>query len=373
MRKKRIRGFGLLAFCFLASAIPVKAADAPITLTKEGDEVKVVLSKEAIEDEVHSLHLSFEIEVAQGELEEASFQWAVREGVYTKVYQEREGGHIILDVYASAKEDLFSPGDGRLTLGAVKLTASEGGATTLVKAENLNTVNGVQELTSDAMSFAEVTAGDGGSGSGQGPEDWSGGSGSGDNNGDNIGSGSNGSNTEGNSGFGPNGNSGSGPNGNSGSGPNGSISANPGLDRNDTLNMAPTAAIAGNKGKAVANKIKHRADTAGGATDAPAGGEPEELKPPEDPEEKPKEEEGEHSSPPEEDSSDLFREAMGVADEEGSGGMGQELKLFLMVCGIIVILGGIAAAVLLNTSFASQGGRPGKRSKKGGKKRKKNK
>ena len=114
MRKGIIRGFGFLAFCFLMSVIPVKAAGSPVTLVNEGDEVKVMLSKDALEDEVHSLHLGFEIEVAQGELKDVSFQWAEGEkwasgeGVYKKEYRTGEGGHITLDVYVSAKEDLFS-------------------------------------------------------------------------------------------------------------------------------------------------------------------------------------------------------------------------------------------------------------------------
>lgn len=54
MMKKIIRGMGILALCLMTAVLPVRAADDPVSLIKNGSGVKVILSKEAIDDEVHS-------------------------------------------------------------------------------------------------------------------------------------------------------------------------------------------------------------------------------------------------------------------------------------------------------------------------------
>lgn len=383
MRKKWIRGFGILAFCFLTSVIPVKAADAPITLVKEGDEVKVVLSKAAIEDEVHSLHVSFEIDVAQGELRDVSFQWALGDGVYTKEYRGGEGGHITLDVYASAREDLFSSGGDRLTLGTVKLTADDGGATTLVKAENLGTVNGVQEMNEDTMSFVEVSTGDGTGGNEEGggdgsqqPGDGADGNGSGWPEGGNTENGSGGSTGNGsgwpeggNAGNGSGSNTGNGSGGNTGgsSGNFGGIFNNgffPGTNSSQTPNMAPTGTVSGNKGGNLANHIKNSVDPGSGTADSPTAWKPRDPEEGAEGGEAPLPEDDVLSFPEEEDSSESFEEFIEEAKEERSKGMGQGVKIFLIVCAVIILVGGAAAAVLLYTASKAQKGRPLTRQKK---------
>lgn len=165
MIKKIIRGTGLLALCLMTAVMPVRAADDPVSLIKDGNGVKVVLSKEAIDDEVHSLHLSLEVDVTKGNLtqDEVSFNWAVSDDAYKTQFCEKKDGSFILDIYTSAKEDIFTAGDDGLTLGVVKLSPAKGSVTAKVAvAGSLETVNGVQELNQSEGSktaSVEVTAG----------------------------------------------------------------------------------------------------------------------------------------------------------------------------------------------------------------------
>lgn len=165
MIKKIIRGTGLLALCLLTAVMPVRAADDPVSLIKDGKGVKVVLSKEAIDDEVHSLHLSLEVDVTKGNLakDEITFDWAVSDDAYKTQFCEKKDGSFILDIYTSAKEDIFTAGDDGLTLGVVKLSPAKGSVTAKVAvAGSLETVNGVQELNQSEGSktaSVEVTAG----------------------------------------------------------------------------------------------------------------------------------------------------------------------------------------------------------------------
>lgn len=165
MIKKIIRGTGLLALCLMTAVMPVRAADEPVSLIKDGNGVKVVLSKEAIDDEVHSLHLSLEVDVTKGNLtqDEVSFDWAVSDDAYKTQFCDKKDGSFILDIYTSAKEDIFTAGDDGLTLGVVKLSPTKGSVTAKVAvAGSLETVNGVQELNQSEGSktaSVEVTAG----------------------------------------------------------------------------------------------------------------------------------------------------------------------------------------------------------------------
>ena len=149
MINKIIRGAGFLALCLAVAVMPVKAAEDPVSLSKDGDGVKVELSKEAIADEVHSLHLSFDVDVTKGSLAESevSFDWAISDDAYKTQFCEKKDGGLTLDIYTSAKEDLFSSGNDGLTLGVIKLTPAKGSVTANVAVTgSLETVNGVQEM-----------------------------------------------------------------------------------------------------------------------------------------------------------------------------------------------------------------------------------
>lgn len=165
MMKKIIRGMGILALCLMTAVLPVRAADDPVSLIKNGSGVKVILSKEAIDDEVHSLHLSLEVDVTKGKLtqDEVSFDWAISDDAYKTQFCEKKDGGFIVDIYTSAKENIFSAGDDGLTLGVVKLSPAKGKVTAKVTvAGSLETVNGVQELNQTQGSkdvSVEVTAG----------------------------------------------------------------------------------------------------------------------------------------------------------------------------------------------------------------------
>lgn len=165
MMKKIIRGMGILALCLMTAVLPVRAADDPVSLIKNGSGVKVILSKEAIDDEVHSLHLSLEVDVTKGKLtqDEVSFDWAISDDAYKTQFCEKKDGGFIVDIYTSAKENIFSAGDDGLTLGVVKLSPAKGKVTAKVTvAGSLETVNGVQELNQTQGNkdvSVEVTAG----------------------------------------------------------------------------------------------------------------------------------------------------------------------------------------------------------------------
>ena len=132
--------------------------------------------------------------------------------------------------------------------------------------------------------------------------------------------------------------------------------------------MTPTGTVSGNKGGNLANHIKNKLDTASGTTDDSLAWKPREP------------EEGTGDSLPE-DNAFSFQEEAGVSDsfedfieeakEERSKGMGQGVKIFLIVCAGLAAAGGGASAILLYTGSRAQRSRALTKKNQGGKKHKK--
>lgn len=165
MIRKLIRRIGLIMFCCLMFVMPVRAEEAKqsVILKSNGDEVEVALSES--NEDVRSLHLNFEIVAVKGKLDTNEVSFVPNEDIQKYVYisepmLQKDGSNIILDIYASSKQNLLK--DGEFVLGAVKLTPKTGSVTAEVEIGSLETVNQMQEMSSNEGTQykpAQITAG----------------------------------------------------------------------------------------------------------------------------------------------------------------------------------------------------------------------
>lgn len=168
MISKLIRRIGLILFCCMVFAMPVRAEEEnpSVKLKNSSDGVEVVLSKDGGgEPSLYSLHLNFEIAALKGELNTSEVSFVPNGDIQKYVYisepiLQKDGSNIMIDIYASSKQNLLKNGD--LVLGAVKLTPQNGSVTADVKIGRLETVNETQKMSgNEGTQFkpAQVTVG----------------------------------------------------------------------------------------------------------------------------------------------------------------------------------------------------------------------
>lgn len=169
MKMRFIKGLAMLSLCLLLPALPARAADGSVILSREGDVNRVRASVELSRagEEIHSLQLSFRVETTVGNASSNRVTFDFDGGIKSRVreyrYQKDSG---ILNVYISGSQNLFA--DTTLTMGDIVVESDDADGVTAkvsVVENSLKLVNAafnMDESGINAPGSFEAQAGNGG-------------------------------------------------------------------------------------------------------------------------------------------------------------------------------------------------------------------
>lgn len=175
MIKKLIRGIGAMAVCLFLFPLSAFAADKSVTLSETGDEVQVFveLPSETKVEPITSLQMEFQVEITQGNAEQAKAEFHFNETIKSSVKEYRYHADTgILTIYISGKNNLFSEkylsGQklelGKLTVHTEDALGVKAKISVVKDSYHFVRKNGTKTETEfiNAPGFAEIIVGNGG-------------------------------------------------------------------------------------------------------------------------------------------------------------------------------------------------------------------
>ena len=175
MIKKLIRGIGAMAVCLFLFPLSALAADKSVTLSETGDEVQVFveLPSETKVEPITSLQMEFQVEITQGNAEQAKAEFHFNETIKSSVKEYRYHADTgILTIYISGKNNLFSEkylsGQklelGKLTVHTEDALGVKAKISVVKDSYHFVRKNGTKTETEfiNAPGFAEIIVGNGG-------------------------------------------------------------------------------------------------------------------------------------------------------------------------------------------------------------------
>lgn len=175
MIKKLIRGIGAMSVCLFLFPLSAFAADKSVTLSETGDEVQVFveLPSETKVEPITSLQMEFQVEITQGNAEQAKAEFHFNETIKSSVKEYRYHADTgILTIYISGKNNLFSEkylsGQklelGKLTVHTEDALGVKAKISVVKDSYHFVRKNGTKTETEfiNAPGFAEIIVGNGG-------------------------------------------------------------------------------------------------------------------------------------------------------------------------------------------------------------------